>query len=36
MPLHAYLIYAFLPVFEILAREDLNSGDVWGRFSVGR
>ena len=29
-------VYPFLPVFEILAREDLNSGDVWEGLSIGK
>ena len=28
-------IYAFLPMFEILPREDLNFGDVWEGLGVG-
>ena len=29
-------IYVFLPAFEILVREDLNSRDVWEGLSIGK
>ena len=38
MTLHAYREWSIsiLPAFEILAREDLNPGDVWKGFRIGR
>ena len=29
-------VYPFLPAFEILVKEDLNLGDVWKGFYVGK